>query len=167
MEDKTVILVPMTEDEFEAYLLWAIPDYAQDNVRSGSWAESEAMQKAEEQFRELLPQGLHTPDNYHFSIRDPGRNSSSVGMLWFRLFGDRPGTPAFLFQFWIDEAFRRRGYGLAALRALEDEVEALGGSTVQLHVFGHNAPARALYEKAGYVVTNLNMAKAVGRTEGS
>ncbi len=164
MTTKRVTLVPMTEDEYEAYMQWAIPDYAQDNVHSGSWTESEALQKAEEQFRELLPQGLYTPDNYLLSIRDPGLDRK-VGMLWFRLFGERPGKPAFLYQFLIDEAFRRQGYGLAALWALEDEVAALGGGSIRLHVFGHNAPARALYEKAGYQPTNINMAKTLARNE--
>lgn len=95
MTIKRVTLEPMTEDEFVAYLQWAIPDYAQDNVRSGSWSESEALQKSEDQFRELLPQGLHTPDRYHFSIRDPELNRN-VGMLWFGLVRDTPGKPAFL-----------------------------------------------------------------------
>ncbi|HSJ52745.1 MAG TPA: GNAT family N-acetyltransferase [Anaerolineae bacterium] len=162
MTTKRVTLVPMTEDEFEAYLQWAIPDYAQDNVRSGSWSESEALQKAEAQFHELLPQGLHTPNQYHFTIHDPELNST-VGMLWFGLVRDTPGKPAFLYQFQIDEAHRRRGYGLAALRALEEKVKEMGGSAVQLHVFGHNAPARALYKKAGFGVTNVVMAKAVDR----
>jgi RimJ/RimL family protein N-acetyltransferase len=162
VEVKTVVLVPMTEDEFEAYWQWAIPDYAQDNVRNGSWSESEALQKSEEQHRELLPQGLNTPDNYFFSVRDPGLDAN-VGLLWFRLFRDKPGTPAFLFQFKIEEPFRRQGYGLAALRALEDKVASMGGSAVRLHVFGHNMAARALYEKAGYETTSVLMARTVRR----
>jgi RimJ/RimL family protein N-acetyltransferase len=163
---KTVTLVPMTEEEFEAYLPWAIRDYAQDHVRNGSWTESEALQKSEEQFRELLPQGQQTPDNYLFSIHDPERGSN-VGMLWFHLVRETPGRPAFLYQFLIFEAFRRQGYGLAALEVLEHTVEALGGSAVWLHVFGHNAPARAMYERAGYQVTDVNMAKRLARGEGA
>ncbi len=166
MATKRVTLEPMAEDEFVAYLQWAIPDYAQDNVRNSSWSESEALQKSEEQFRELLPQGLYTPDQYHFTIRDPDLNSN-VGMLWFNLVRDTPGKSAFLYQFWIDEAFRRQGYGMAALRELDEKVKGMGGSSVRLHVFGHNAPARALYEKAGYAVTNVVMAKPVNRGEES
>jgi hypothetical protein len=94
---KIVTLVPMTEDEFQAYLRWAIPDYAQDNVRSGSWTETEALRRSEEQFRDLLPEGLHTADQYLLAIHDPGLKAN-VGMLWFSLVRDRPGKPAFLFQ---------------------------------------------------------------------
>ena len=83
-------------------------------------------------------------------------------MLWFSQLDHIPGKPAFLYQFKIDEPFRRQGYGLAALQALEEKVEALGGTAVWLHVFGHNAPARSMYAKAGYEVMDLTMAKAVG-----
>jgi ribosomal protein S18 acetylase RimI-like enzyme len=160
MEHKTVTLVPMTEDEFEAFLQWAIPDYAQDHIRTGAWPESEALRRSEEQHRELLPEGLESPGQYLLTIHDPA-SSRNVGMLWFYLAHDRPGKPAFLYQFMIHEEFRRQGYGLAALQALEDRLRDMGGSTIHLHVFGHNAPARALYEKAGYEVTNVNMAKSV------
>lgn len=161
---KVVTLVPMTEAEYEAFLEWAIPDYAQDNVRSGTWPEAEALQRSEEQYRELLPQGLHTPGQYLFTVRDP-KLDSSVGLLWFSLELARPGKPAFLYQFKIEEAFRRQGYGLAALRALEEKVRALGAGAILLHVFGHNAPARTLYEKAGYATIDLVMAKGLAPAE--
>lgn len=157
---KVVTLVPMTQAEYEAFLEWAIPDYAQDNVRSGAWPEGEAQQRSEEQYRELLPQGLHTPGQYLFTVRDP-RLDSSVGLLWFSLNPAQPGKPAFLYQFKIEKEFRRQGYGLAALQALEEEVRALGAGAIVLHVFGHNTPARALYEKAGYGTVDLVMAKAL------
>jgi RimJ/RimL family protein N-acetyltransferase len=166
VEPKRVTLVPMTQDEFEAFLQWAIPDYAQDHVRSGTWPESEALRRSEEQYRELLPHGLDSPGQYLLTVHDPA-SSRNVGRLWFHLARDRPGRPAFLYQFMIDEAFRRQGYGLAALQALDDTVREMGGSTIYLHVFGHNAPARALYEKAGYEVTNVNMAKSVARRKGA
>ena len=59
----------------------------------------------------------------------------------------------------IDEPYRRRGYGQAAMLALEDSVRSLGLRGIALHVFGHNTAARALYERLGYTVTNINMAK--------
>ena len=45
------------------------------------------------------------------------------------------------------------------MRSLEDEVRRLGDSSIGLHVFGHNAPARRLYEKLGYSETHINMVK--------
>ncbi|HSO28244.1 MAG TPA: GNAT family N-acetyltransferase, partial [Anaerolineales bacterium] len=69
---------------------------------------------------------------------------------------------AFIYDFVIDEAYRRRGYGRLALLALEDKAREMGIDQIALHVFGHNHAARALYESVGYQVTNLQMAKALG-----
>ena len=41
-----------------------------------------------------------------------------------------------------------------------------GLETLALHVFGHNPGARALYEKLGYEITNINMAKHLRTNEG-
>jgi ribosomal protein S18 acetylase RimI-like enzyme len=42
------------------------------------------------------------------------------------------------------------------LAAIEKARE-LGADTVGLHVFGHNAPAYALYRSLGFVETNISM----------
>ena len=45
---------------------------------------------------------------------------------------------------------RRRGAGVALMRAAEEWAASVGVSKIELHVFPHNAPALALYEKLGY-----------------
>ena len=80
-------------------------------------------------------------------------------MLWVAAETRQGKTRAFVYDFAIDEAHRRQGYGEQAFRALEDKVRALGLDSIALHVFGHNHAARALYEKLGYVTTNINMEK--------
>ncbi len=47
------------------------------------------------------------------------------------------------------------------MRLLEKKVREQGFDTVSLHVFGHNHAGRELYEKSGYVVTNVNMSKKI------
>ena len=66
---------------------------------------------------------------------------------------------AFIYDFRTLDEFHRQGYGTQAMIALEDEVRKLGIDTIGLHVFGHNHAARALYEKVGYEVTDVHMAK--------
>jgi len=156
-----VHLVPMTEAEFQIYCARSIQEYAQEHVKAGNWHPSEALQRAEKEFRQLLPEGLATKNQYLFSIADEV-TGSRVGMIWFAVDDTRPAPSAFIFDFMIHPEFRRRGYGLQALRALEEKVRALGIHKIRLHVFGHNTAARALYEKAGYEVTDLHMAKRVG-----
>ncbi|MBA3616939.1 MAG: GNAT family N-acetyltransferase [Rubrobacteraceae bacterium] len=61
----------------------------------------------------------------------------------------------------INETFRRKGYASRALDLVEHKAGELGARSVELHVFGHNHGAQALYEKVGYTVTNITMAKPI------
>jgi GNAT superfamily N-acetyltransferase len=59
----------------------------------------------------------------------------------------------------IEEAHRGQGYGRQSMLALEEKAKGLGLRTLALHVFAHNAEARALYEGLGYEIKSLNMEK--------
>ena len=45
------------------------------------------------------------------------------------------------------------------MNAGEEYVRGLGASTMALNVFAQNDVARSLYDKLGYLVTNVNMQK--------
>jgi RimJ/RimL family protein N-acetyltransferase len=160
-------LVPMSEAEFQAYLDSALQDYAQEHVRAGNWDAQNALQLAEQQFHHLLPDGLATENHYFSTIeiedgvgdRAP---ATKVGMLWFGVQDRGAGPRVFVYDMVIHEPFRRRGYGTQAFQALEEKVRELGLSEISLHVFAHNHAARAMYEKLGYVVTDIMMSKTIG-----
>jgi RimJ/RimL family protein N-acetyltransferase len=50
----------------------------------------------------------------------------------------------------VDARFRRRGIGSALLVAAEEWARSTGVTKLELHVFPHNTPAIALYDKHGY-----------------
>jgi GNAT superfamily N-acetyltransferase len=152
-----IYLEPMTETEFDAFLADAIRDYAKDKVDAGNWDAAEALQRSTREFQNLLPDGVASQGQHLFTIKD--ETGAAVGMIWFAEEKSGPRPVAFIYDFLIREPYRRRGYATQALAAVEDEVRALGIDTLALHVFGHNHAARALYEKTGYVITNINMAK--------
>jgi len=156
-----VRLIPMTEDEFQAYYTGAVEEYAEEHVKSGNWQPSEALEKSEKEYRHYLPNGVASPNQYLFSIEDT-ESGAKVGMIWFELREQAQHRSAFIYDFRIDEAFRRRGYGRQTLSALEEKAKELGIETIALHVFGHNQAAVALYQKSGYEITNLHMAKKLG-----
>ena len=54
-----------------------------------------------------------------------------------------------------------QGYATQALEALEAHAKPNGVKKLGLHVFGHNTAARELYKKAGYLETNVSMAKVI------
>jgi ribosomal protein S18 acetylase RimI-like enzyme len=156
----TITLQPMTAETFQKYLEWSVPNYAEECVRTGNFPAETALQQAEEQFRQLLPQGMATPQQYLFTIHETSDNRA-VGYLWFGGRGDATHPFAALYDLMVFPSERRRGYGRQALLALEARARELGLPAIRLHVFGHNHPARALYEKMGYVATNITMAKPV------
>jgi ribosomal protein S18 acetylase RimI-like enzyme len=156
-----ITLQPMTPAEYEPWLSAEIQAYADEKVQAGNWTVAEALERSAEEHRKLLPRGLDTPDNWLYMIMPnsaPGAEPAAVGVLWLAVPPWKP-PQAFVYDFLIYEPYRRRGYARQALLALEEKVRALGLDTIGLHVFGHNHAARALYEKAGYEITNINMAK--------
>jgi ribosomal protein S18 acetylase RimI-like enzyme len=158
MENDWIILVPMNEPDFQTYLAKAIQGYAQDKIQAGNWSQDEALERSQKEFEGYLPQGIHTPNNYLFTLMN--ENGEKVGILWYAILPNQPGL-AFIYDFEIHEPFRRRGYASQALAALEQDAKGRGLKQIELHVFGHNTAARALYNKAGYVETNVMMTKKI------
>jgi len=157
-----VILEPMTPVEYEAYLPAAIAEYAADRIAAGNWSEAEALSRAQREFADLLPQGVATPNQHLFTIRDAAR-AQAVGVIWLGVMSHFGQPSAFIYDLRIFDDFQRRGYGMQAMLAVEREAQALGMNRIGLHVFGHNSAAQALYLKLGYTITNINMAKHLAR----
>ncbi|ELK45670.1 GNAT family N-acetyltransferase [Halobacillus sp. BAB-2008] len=152
-----MLLSPMRNEEFHQYRELSVREYAEEKVRAGNWKEEEALEKSEEQFRQLLPDGVNTVDHYLFTMQEDGE---AVGVIW--LYRQTP-EKGFIYDIKVDESKRGFGHGKRAMRALETEAEKLGLSTIGLHVFGHNKIARRLYEKLGYIETNISMEKKLPR----
>jgi ribosomal protein S18 acetylase RimI-like enzyme len=152
-----IALEPMTQAEFDAWLSRAIVEYAQEHIVDGRWSADEAVEKSRAEHDQLLPQGLATPDNHLWSILR-ARDRERVGVLWVNV-RQKPKPHAFVYNIEIFPDFRRQGFAEAAMKQLEVEARRMGAETIRLHVFGHNTAARPLYEKLGYIPTNIVMAK--------
>ncbi|HUY41535.1 MAG TPA: GNAT family N-acetyltransferase [Candidatus Dormibacteraeota bacterium] len=59
----------------------------------------------------------------------------------------------------VEPAFSRRGVGTALLSAAEDEARRRGIAYMSLMVTESNAPARRLYERAGYLTERRQLCK--------
>jgi len=157
----------MTEADFETYLVRTVPGYAQEHVKAGSLSPEDALEKAKQEFRKLLPDGPHTRDHYLYTVEDEA--DYPIGILWFAKQERGAGRTAFAYDIEIFPPYRRRGYGSQVFRLLEDKVRDLGLSTISLHVFGHNHAARAMYRGLGYAETHVMMSKSLdaGTAQGS
>jgi len=157
-----VRLVPMTESEFKIYRQTHLEGYAQEHVKAGNWDSSDALQKAEKEFLQLLPDGVASKKQHLLSIED-GHSGMKVGLIWFAEKDQASRPSAFIYDFLIYEEYRKKGYGKQTLTALEEKVKELGIETISLHVFGHNKIAINLYQSAGYQINDMIMAKKIGR----
>lgn len=151
-------LNPMSEADFAAYLDTSIASYAAEHIKAGGWTEEEGLEKAKQSFDRLLPNGVNSPNQHLFSLYDEN-TGETVGMIWLAVEGNPNKTYGYIYDVVVDEAHRRKGYGEQAFRLIEEKARELGQSEIRLHVFGHNHGARALYEKLGYITTNLMMKK--------
>ena len=153
-----VRLSPMTDDDFKTYLEHDIVRYAQENVKAGYWSEAEALDRSRQAHQRLLPEGQATKDHYFFRIEDI-ETKDRIGALWLSVDHTSARAVGFIYDLFVDEPFRRKGYAHQAMLALEDTAKELGLETLALHVFAHNRAARALYEQLGYELKSLNMTK--------
>ena len=152
------VLIPMSTATFDAYQQAAIKDYASDNVESGRWPEEDALERSRADFAASLPQGLKTPNNFLFEIKEVD-SSSAVGIVWFAIEEKHGSRTAFVYDIEIKPECRRRGHAVATFRALELLMPAHQVSSIGLHVFSQNTAAQALYRKLGYQTTGINMIK--------
>jgi len=153
-------LRPMTSEEYAIYLDRSVAEYAEDKVKAGNWAESEALERSRKEFATFLPEGKDTADMFLCSIIECG-SGQPVGIIWYGRIANSTRPIWFIYDFYILEDHRRRGYAMQALKKLESLAAGQGIESIGLHVFGHNTAARTLYERAGFEITNINMSLAV------
>jgi ribosomal protein S18 acetylase RimI-like enzyme len=149
-------LIPMQQEDFEAYLERDIREYAEEHVRNGNWKPEEALERSTKEHQQLLPEGLRSKNQFLFSLVDSA-SDQKLGMLWVNIENDQ----AFIYDFRIDEAQRGKGYGKQALKALDEKLKRMKVESVALHVFGDNLIAQELYKKMGYQITGIHMRKTL------
>ena len=148
----------MSDDEYRTWYDWVVGDYAAGHAATGNITEEAARAMADNEFRQLLPDGTGSPAQHLYTVTDAA-SGQAVGVIWFAERTDGGVAQAFIYNLVIWEAYRGKGYGSAALLAIEPEVRALGLSRLALHVFGSNVSAIHVYERTGYRPTNILMAK--------
>ena len=156
MDSPAITLDAMSEDEFAEFIVWVVRDQVVQQTRTGRWAAEDALNYAKGEVMLVLPQGLQTPDTYIYAVRD-ALTGERVGSLWLMLRRRARMTETYVYNLVVEEPKRGLGYGRAMMRATADWAREHGTATVGLHVFGHNAPARALYRSLGLRETNVTM----------
>lgn len=151
-----VTLQPMKQEDFPQYLEHAVENYAKDKIASGNWSEEEGLELSKKEFNKLLPGGVNSKGNFLYSIF---HDQQRVGMIW--LAHPYKENEGYIYDFSILDNYQGQGYGKGAMKELEKIAKELGMIKIELHVFGQNQVARNLYEKMGYEITNVIMAKSI------
>jgi ribosomal protein S18 acetylase RimI-like enzyme len=148
VSDPEVTLVPLTEEQREAFFVEEAANYADEQVRDAGWPRDQALERARDELTPALERdyadGLARGDCLWAALDEDGQ---AVGWLWVKPL--EPGV-VFLEQITVAEAVRRRGHGRAMLAALEGLLARDGIGELRLNVNRANEPALALYRGAGY-----------------
>ena len=100
----------------------------------------------------MLPDGLATAETWIWAVETDRRRVGTV-------FVGIRGGEAWLYDITIDPDERGKGFGRAAMVAVEAELRSLRHATVALNVWGGNVIARDLYTSLGYVEESVHMRK--------
>jgi ribosomal protein S18 acetylase RimI-like enzyme len=147
----------MQADEFPGYRDYFVVDYAQEIAANFGYTLEKSQNIAAQELLDDLPQTVATPDHFLFCIEESGKET--IGYLWYKLLDK--GQTVFILDFVVFESFRGRGYGKAALLALEEQLSQTGAEQIKLRVAFENKRALALYERVGFSMTGYNMVKVL------
>ncbi len=152
----------MKEDEFPAYVDYFVADYGIEIKANYGKTLEQALDTARNEIRNDLPDGVRTKGNFLVCIElvKEGRRSV-IGYLWYAHSGEE--TSAFIYDFYIFPEFRHEGYAGKSISMLEESLAASGIKEIRLRVAYSNDIALALYKKAGFMTTGINMAKNIGK----
>jgi ribosomal protein S18 acetylase RimI-like enzyme len=149
----TVLLRPIEDEEFVAWLPRLQEEYAHDLVRDYAMSAEKARAQAVAEIDGQRPAGHSV-----FVIESDGE---PVGHLWLsERRGDYEPTLN-VYDLDIDEPYRGRGYGRAAMLFAEEEARRRGLTRISLHVGARNDVARNLYRSLGFEEHEVAMSKLI------
>ena len=151
-------LRPMTTDEFEAWRPWAVEEYALEDVEHKHVDPDRARDNMSAFVGSALARGPRT-EGHRISIVEDAVTGERVGYTWW---GDREldaGPTAWIYDVYIDEPHRGKGYGRGLMEAVEAQVREAGLPRMELHVWVSNERARSLYRSLGFEPMGMEMFK--------
>ncbi|WP_033541227.1 GNAT family N-acetyltransferase [Planococcus sp. CAU13] len=151
-------LQQMTEEEFDQYLAYFIPDYAIDLSENFMIPLEKAMKESKDLMDKLLPNKQKSEGQLVYNIYSIDEDKT-IGVIWYNIQTD--SNKAYIYHILIKEEFRKKGFATFVLEELEETMKSAGITSMGLNVFGTNPSAHKLYEKLGYLVQSTSMGKRI------
>jgi ribosomal protein S18 acetylase RimI-like enzyme len=143
----------MEDEEFVAWLPVLRDEYARDLIRDYGISADRARTQAVAEI-----DGHRSAEHSVFVIeveREP------VGHLWLVERRDAYEPTLVVYDIDVDEPYRGRGYGKAAMVFAEEQARRRGLTRIALHVGARNDVARNLYRSLGFTEHEVAMSKAI------
>jgi ribosomal protein S18 acetylase RimI-like enzyme len=149
-----IAFAPFDAAEFAEWYDRSAATYVEERVAAGDSVD-EARTNADQSMQRIFPGRVPNPHQHTGRLVVAG---SAVGELWVGPFDDDPAR-WWVWDIKIDEEYRGRGLGRAAMLLAERLATAEGARTIGLNVFAHNRVARGLYTSLGYAESSVQMRK--------
>lgn len=153
-----VKLQKMDEEEFDRYLAFLIPDYANDLAVNFMIPTEKAAAESEKLMHDLFPDKQHSEGQFVFTIYSI-EDEKNVGVIWYNIQTD--SNKAYIYHILVNEEFRNQGFASAVLQEFEESMKSSGITSLGLNVFSTNPNAQKLYEKLGYQAQSTAMGKRI------
>lgn len=151
-------LKEMTEEEFDRYLEYFIPDYAKDLSDNFMIPMEKALEESKGLMETLFPDKQNSADQHICNIYSP-EDEKNIGVIWYNI--QTESNKAYVYHILIHQAYRKRGFASLVLKELEAIVKSAGVTSMGLNVFGNNPGAQKVYEKLGYKPSSIAMGKRI------
>ena|SRR6266480_1325111 len=143
----------MEDDEFVAWLPLLREDHAEELIRDYGMSADQARAQA------VAEIDGHRPAGHSVFVIDA--DGESVGHLWLVERRDVYEPILSVYDIDVDQPYRGRGYGKAAMLFAEDEARRRGLTRMALHVGARNNIARSLYRSLGFEENEVAMSKPI------
>ncbi len=141
-----------TEAEMKEYLDFATNDYGIAMYQAGEYPTLEVSHRASQEevfsfYNTPKPGKAHYP--FHIYSTADNARAGTLEMVTVERWGMLVGFVNFIY---IAPEFRRKGYAMAAMTLMEDEVRKLKLNVIDLNVLIHRAGPQEMYKRLGYEV---------------
>lgn len=155
-----ITLRPMRAEEYPAYCDYFIVDYSREIVENYGHSLDVAINLAKQDLQRYFPNGVESKDHSLLCIElDVEGDLTVIGYLWHCI--DANDSSTFIYDFYIEDAFRGKGYGKAAMTQLETLLSVQNIKQIKLRVAYQNQRALALYQAVGFMISGYNMSKNI------
>jgi len=149
-------LIPKSAEEKQQFIEETIIDYAQGLAKANDLTMEAATERSKEQIEHAFNPQKDTIETKVVTIFEE-TTGKGVGGIWFVINAEK--MKAHIYQIAVDEKYRGKGYGKAALDKLHDFCKMQNVQKIALSVFGWNTIAFELYKKLGYDIVQIAMLK--------